>query len=277
MKKYTLSERQAIKDRLADEKYFECDRQLLVRLFPHHGLVIECNRVNAVNRLGLCRRIVYQLLSRVDADEIQRNRTESNGTIAGPSTGSQPIDSRQSANSQPIDSRQLADSKPVKKKASKADEFPGINWRDIENPDVQLCILLYDERISTWQQLCALRADIDKCPESALAIADLDDRNRMAQHELEVFQGTGVFPCKHPLAVTFMADRKQMEKWRQLRREDPKAFMKQVANIEHNIRRYNSELKKKLSAEKCERIKRNLANSERLNDLMQRVLKEGAE
>ena len=60
---------------------------------------------------------------------------------------------------------------PVKK-AGKMEEFPGINWTYNTNPDIQLCILLYDERVNTWHQMVALRADIDNCPEKALAIAD---------------------------------------------------------------------------------------------------------
>ena len=51
--------------------------------------------------------------------------------------------------------------------------------------------------------------------------------------------------------------------------------MKQVANLEHNITRYRSQLKKdKLTKEKREAIERNLANSERLHELMQKVIKE---
>ncbi|MBQ6724734.1 MAG: hypothetical protein IJQ84_09540, partial [Paludibacteraceae bacterium] len=156
-----------------------------------------------------------------------------------------------------------------------AEEFPRINWLDNQSEDIQLAILLYDERVNTWQKLCALRAEVDQYPEKALAIADLDDRNRMAHHELEVFQDTGIFPCKHPMAVKFMAERKKLSEWRALKAKDPQAFMKQVANLQHNIMRYRSQLKKdKLTKEKREAIERNLANSERLHELMQKVIKE---
>ena len=108
-----------------------------------------------------------------------------------------------------------------------------------------------------------------------MAIAELDDRNRMAHHELEVFQDTGIFPCKHPLAVQFMADRKKLSEWRALKAKDPEAFIKQVANIKNNITRYRSRLNKdKLSEERRAATARNLANSERLHELMQKVIKE---
>ena len=275
MKQYSISERQAIKDRLADEKYFERDRQLLVQFFPRHSLVGECNRVNAVNRLSLCRRIIYQLLTRVDEAAIVANRTASES----PESGARVADGTNGSNTGPSADEEPAEAQrvviqPAPKKPGKTEEFPHIDWTNNENPDIQLAILLYDERVNTWHSLCELRAELDDYPEKAMAIAELDDRNRMAQHELEVFQDTGIFPCKHPLAVSFMADRKQMDQWRQLRKDDTKAFLRQVANLEHNITRYKAELKKNLKPEQRKRAERNLANSIRLNDLMQRVLNE---
>ena len=39
MTQYTIAERQAIKDQLADEKYFRTDLELLRRKYPHHVLL----------------------------------------------------------------------------------------------------------------------------------------------------------------------------------------------------------------------------------------------
>ena len=280
MKNYTIAERQAIKDRLASEEHFDKDRELFGRLFPHHPLNAELARVNRVNKPSLCRRMIYQMLQKVDEAAILENRKgvrdhetltgrirDINGTITGSSTDDQQTLGRGKAEVRPTQ-------EPVKK-AGKAEEFPRIDWTNNQSEDIQLAILLYDERVNTWQKLCALRQEIDTYPEKALAIADLDDRNRMAHHELEVFQDTGIFPCKHPLAVQFMADRKKLSEWRALKAKDPQAFMKQVSNIEHNITRYRSQLKKdKLSEERRAAIGRNLANSERLHELMQKVIKE---
>ena len=280
MVSYTIAERQAIKDRLASEEHFDKDRELFGRLFPHHPLNAELARVNRVNKPSLCRRMIYQMLQKVDEAAILENRKgvrdhetltgrirDINGTITGSSTDDQQTLGRGKAEVRPTQ-------EPVKK-AGKAEEFPRIDWTNNQSEDIQLAILLYDERVNTWQKLCALRQEIDTYPEKALAIADLDDRNRMTHHELEVFQDTGIFPCKHPLAVQFMADRKKLSEWRALKAKDPQAFMKQVSNIEHNITRYRSQLKKdKLSEERRAAIGRNLANSERLHELMQKVIKE---
>ena len=268
--KYTIAERQAIKDRLADESHFDRDRELFAQLFPHNPMLSELARANRVNKPGLCRRIIYQMLQKVDEAAILKWResgarvaTVNNAIITGSSPENKPIEAP------------AAPAAPVAKKNLKAEEFPRINWLDNESDDIQLAILLYDERVNTWKQLCELRQEVDSYPEKALAIADLDDRNRMAHHELEVFQDTGIFPCKHPLAVKFTAERKKLSEWRALRAKNPEAFMKQVANIQHNITRYRSALKKdKLTAQKRTQIERNLENAERLQELMQRVVRE---
>lgn len=74
MKQYTIAERQEIKDRLADEQYFEQDLALFAQLFPHHVLVGECKRVNNMNRLSLQKRIIYHMLTRVSTEQIKANR-----------------------------------------------------------------------------------------------------------------------------------------------------------------------------------------------------------
>lgn len=273
MKNYTIAERQAIKDRLADESHFERDRELFSQLFPHHPMLSELARANRVNKPSLCRRMIYQMLLKVDEAAILEFRSSS-ARVPSEATAGHTIITGSSPENKPT-TTPAAPAAPAPKKNLKAEEFPRIDWTNNQSEDIQLAILLYDERVNTWQKICALRAEVDQYPEKALAIADLDDRNRMAHHELEVFQDTGVFPCKHPIAVKFMADRKKLTEWRALKAKDPKAFMKQVANLEHNITRYRSQLKKdKLTKEKREAIERNLVNSERLHELMQQVVQE---
>ena len=264
MKQYSIAERQAIKDRLASEEHFNRDRELFAQIFPHHPLMAELARVNRVNKASLCRRMIYQMLQKVDETEILKWRENT------------PVHITMCPENSPEPKQVDVPSVPAApKKNLKDEEFPGINWLNNESEDIQLAILLYDERINTWQQLVKLRQEIDDYPEKALAIANLDDRNRMAHHELEVFEKTGIFPCKHPMAIKFMAERKKLSEWRTLKQKDPKGFMKQVANIEHNITRYRSQISKdKLTDEKRASIARNLANAERMHELMMQVVKE---
>ena len=271
MERYSIAERQAIKDRLADEKYFDRDRALFASLFPHHALLPELARANNVNRLSLCRRMIYNLLTKVSEADIVAARSETTVQTAGKHEGTTKELRR---NYEEVDRRTITGSS-AEKKPGKAEEFPGINWTDNTNPDIQLCILLYDERVNTWHQMVALRADIDDCPEKAVMIAELDDRNRMAQNELEVYQDTHVFPCKHPIATQFLEERATMDKYRTLRRTDIAKFMKQISNIRHNITRIRATLKKKdLSPDVRSRQEANLTHALRLEELMQRVLEE---
>lgn len=257
MKQYSIAERQAIKDRLASEEHFNRDRELFAQIFPHHPLNAELARVNRVNKPSLCRRMIYQMLQKVDEAAILEWRESGAGVAAKHETDTGHIRDVDETMHAPGDERETTGTPAVPaapKKNLKAEEFPRINWLDNQSEDIQLAILLYDERVNTWQKLCALRAEVDQYPEKALAIADLDDRNRMAHHELEVFQDTGIFPCKHPMAVKFMAERKKLTEWRALKARDPEAFIKQVANLQHNITRYRSQLKKdKLTKENVRR------------------------
>ena len=83
MERYSIAERQAIKDRLADEKYFDRDRALFAALFPHHALLPELARANNVNRLSLCRRMIYNLLTKVSEADIVAARSETTIQAAG--------------------------------------------------------------------------------------------------------------------------------------------------------------------------------------------------
>ena len=74
MKQYSIAERQAIKDRLASEEHFNRDRELFAQLYPHHPLMAELARVNRVNKASLCRRMIYQMLQKVDETEILKWR-----------------------------------------------------------------------------------------------------------------------------------------------------------------------------------------------------------
>ena len=105
-------------------------------------------------------------------------------------------------------------------------------------------------------------------------MAQLDERNRLAQGELETFASSGIFPARHPIAAQFLADRKTEQALSELKRTDPEAFLRQVANAEQNIRRLRSQLSKHhySTDEERRRIEHNLSNAERLRERMKAVL-----
>lgn len=119
-----------------------------------------------------------------------------------------------------------------------------------------------------------IKATLDNHPEQAPLMAELDDRNRQAHHELEVYEQTGIFPAIHPIAVQFLADKKSRQLLEKLKRENPEAFLKQVANITQNIRRIQSRIKKHhyRDEEELEKWQRNLDNAQRLMQIIKQVV-----
>ena len=74
MTKYTIAERQELKCKLADVKYFEQDLRLFAKLYPHHVINDECKRANKMNKAGLHSRMLYVLLTRATEEQIMTNR-----------------------------------------------------------------------------------------------------------------------------------------------------------------------------------------------------------
>jgi|GEM_PF-2133643 len=92
---------------------------------------------------------------------------------------------------------------------TKQQEFPHIDWDDTLNPDIQLCQLLYNERVRTYQKMQqmlgeASGAEQANSGESLSAdfgkqFARLDDSNRQAQAELENYNALQRFLRIHPI------------------------------------------------------------------------------
>jgi len=86
---------------------------------------------------------------------------------------------------------------------------------------------------------------LDEQPELAMEQILLDVRNRQAHNELSSFNNTGKFINKHPLVVKKTHYKDSFTELVELKRTDPKTFLKQVTNVTQNIRRIKSQLEKK--------------------------------
>lgn len=75
---YTIRQKQEITDRLKDESKFSKDLQLFQKMFPRSPMNRELARVNDVNRIALCGRMIYALLDVTTEEEIERNRNSEN-------------------------------------------------------------------------------------------------------------------------------------------------------------------------------------------------------
>ena len=90
---------------------------------------------------------------------------------------------------------------------TKQQEFPGIDWDDTLNPDIQLCQLLYNERVRTFQKMQQMLQQVGETgddtaldPDFGKQFARLDDSNRLAQQELESYNKEKTFLLVHPIA-----------------------------------------------------------------------------
>lgn len=146
----------------------------------------------------------------------------------------------------------------VKKKLKKGEEYPKIDWNDLENPIIRTADSIFSDRIATWRRLSELEklTQDGTAPTSILQeIIDLEIRRELCFQELRHLNDKGEFLGKHP----FIAQKTERDHALELIRNDPEAFFRERKAIEGNISRYSSQIKgKKASKEVKERAKINL-------------------
>jgi len=84
---------------------------------------------------------------------------------------------------------------------------------------------------------------LDDKPELSKELVELDNRNRQAHKELQVYNDTGNFVFKHPLALKKKHYEDSYSELIAMKRTKPSTFMKEVTNVTQNIRRIKSRLK----------------------------------
>ena len=120
-----------------------------------------------------------------------------------------------------------------------------------------------------------LDAQLDDHPELALEMVDLDNRNRLAHKELQLYNDHKVFPGKHPLTTDRRQYDDQIAQPEALKRTDPAALIAEIANIMQNIRRIRSNLNKKKykSDDEKQAWEQNLSRSELRKKIIEEVIK----
>ena len=86
-----------------------------------------------------------------------------------------------------------------------------------------MATVIYNDRINTWRQMKQLDEVLDKNP-TAQAVADMAElriRNNQAFAELQSFNDTGKFLCKHPI----LFGRSEIAQLIKLLRSDPAEFL----------------------------------------------------
>ena len=105
-----------------------------------------------------------------------------------------------------------------------------------------MATVLYNDRINTWRKMKQLDELLEK-ERNAQAVADMAElriRNLQAFAELQSFNDTGKFLCKHPL----LFGRSEIAQLIKLLRFDPAEFLRQHKNVLDNIKRYRSYIKR---------------------------------
>ncbi|MCK6143348.1 hypothetical protein [Prevotella intermedia] len=105
-----------------------------------------------------------------------------------------------------------------------------------------MATVLYNDRINTWRKMKQLDELLEK-ERNAQAVADMAEtriRNLQAFAELQSFNDTGKFLCKHPL----LFGRSEIAELMKLLKSDPAEFLRQHKNVLDNIKRYRSYLKR---------------------------------
>lgn len=121
-----------------------------------------------------------------------------------------------------------------------------------------MATVLYNDRINTYRKMKQLDELLEK-ERNAQAVADMAElriRNLQAFAELQSFNNTGKFLCKHPL----LFGRSEIAELMKLLKADPAEFLRQHKNVLDNIKRYRSYIKR---ADRKNRRADDLKNLER--------------
>lgn len=105
-----------------------------------------------------------------------------------------------------------------------------------------MATVLYNDRINTYRKMKQLDELLEK-ERNAQAVADMAElriRNLQAFAELQSFNDTGKFLCKHPL----LFGRSEIAELMKLLKTDPAEFLHRHKNVLDNIKRYRSYIKR---------------------------------
>lgn len=146
---------------------------------------------------------------------------------------------------------------------------------DNSNPDIQLCILLYDERVNTYHRMQEIHFILDDHPELSLEMVKLDNRNRLANAELQAYSTHKVFAYKHPLTIQKKQYDDMLSELYELKRSDPGALINEITNVTQNIRRIQSNIKKMKykSDEEKQSWEQNLFRAETRKKVLEEVIR----
>jgi hypothetical protein len=135
-----------------------------------------------------------------------------------------------------------------------------------------MATVIYNDRINTWRLMKQLDEVLDKTPtpQQVADMAELRIRNNQAFAELQSFNDTGKFLCKHPI----LYGRSEIAELIRLLRADPAEFLRRHKNVLDNIKRYHSYLKRADRKERRATDRKNLERYQERERLFKMVLEQ---
>ena len=105
-----------------------------------------------------------------------------------------------------------------------------------------MATVIYNDRVNTWRKMRQLDELLETAPtaQAVAEMAELRIRNLQAFAELQSFNDTGKFLCKHPI----LFGRSEIAQLIKLLKADPAEFLRRHKNVLDNIKRYRSYLKR---------------------------------
>lgn len=231
---YTLKQRKAISQELAEPKNIPIYRKMMQnRGLPSAGMIMK-------NQSALAAALVYILLEHCTEEEIRQAVTPSADLVLSATSVPTPVQAQALG--------QAVITAPVKKststRLSKFEEYPDIAWTKLDNPLIRMADSIYTDRINCWSELRKLEnLTQNDCADLAIVenIVNLSIRLEMCFSELRNFNATGQFLGRHP----FISAKSERERVLETLKQNPETYFQERKNIELNITRYRSQLKKK--------------------------------
>ena len=135
-----------------------------------------------------------------------------------------------------------------------------------------MATVLYNDRINTWRKMKQLDELLETKPtaQAVAEMAELRIRNLQAFAELQSFNDTGKFLCKHPI----LYGRSEIARLIRLLKADPAEFLRQHKNVLDNIKRYRSYLKRRERKDHRQQDRQNLERHQERERLFKMVLEQ---
>lgn len=119
-----------------------------------------------------------------------------------------------------------------------------------------MATVIYNDRINSWRKMKQLDELLETAPtgQAVANMAELRIRNLQAFAELQSFNDTGKFLCKHPL----LFGRSEIAELLNLLKANPAEFLRRHKNVLDNIKRYRSYIKRNDRKDRRQKDKQNL-------------------